>query len=383
MHISDDIRYIGVNDHHIDLFESLYAVPDGVSYNSYVILDEKTAVLDPVDEHCTTAWMDNLRQALRGRLPDFLIVHHMEPDHSANVVSFMNAYPSATVVASAKAFEMMRGFFGQDYADHRIIVKDGDHLSLGRHRLRFFSAPMVHWPEVMISYDALEQTLFSADAFGRFGALDVPQPWNDEARRYYFGIVGKFGASVQQLLRKIAALPLQRICPLHGPVLTAPLEPYLRLYDRWSAYIPESDGVAIAYASVYGHTRRVAELLADKLRQRSVTAVLHDLARCDMAAAMADAFRYPNLVLASTTYNGDVFPPMRTFLHGLVTRNYRNRQVFLIENGSWSPASAGVMQTMLEPCSGLVFPHDTLRILSTHTPDTLHQLDALADLLAP
>ncbi len=382
MHVTDDVRYVGINDHEIDLFEGLYPVPNGVAYNSYVIVDEKIAVMDAVDAHFGEAWVNNVRHVLNGRQPDFLIVHHMEPDHSASIALFMDAFPEAVIVSSAKAFPMMKAFFGTDYASRRLIVKDGDALTLGKHTLRFIAAPMVHWPEVVMSYDSFDQTLYSADGFGKFGALDAEEDWSCEARRYYFGIVGKYGAQVQAVLKKAAALDIRTICPLHGPILQGDaLAEALRLYDIWSSYRAESEGVVIAYASVYGNTRRAAEKLADILREKGVKVTLQDLNRCDISEAVEDAFRYDRLVLAATTYNADVFPPMRYFLTWLSERGYRNRKVGLIENGSWAPMAAKVMRGMLEGCKDITILEPVVKIQSTLNADSAAQLDALAEAL--
>ena len=378
MHKTSDIRYIGVNDHAIDLFEGQYAVPNGMAYNSYAIVDAKIAVMDSVDKHFAGEWLAHIGQTLGGRTPDYLIVQHMEPDHSGSIEAFMDAYPQATIVASAKAFSMMQTFFGKDYADRRLAVKEGDTLSLGRHELRFFTAPMVHWPEVVVTYDACEKALFSADAFGRFGALDVPVDWADEARRYYIGIVGKYGAQVQALLKKLAALDVQSICPLHGPVLSENLAQYLALYDCWSSYRPESRGVTIACASIYGGTMKAARLLADRLRAQGETVTLYDLARCDMAQAVSDAFRYDRLVLASSTYNADVFPFMRTFIHHLTERGFRSRTVALMESGAWAPMAAKVMRGMLEGSKELTFADTAVKITCAPNDANLAQIDALA-----
>lgn len=357
----NDILYIGVNDHLTDLFEGQYPVPNGMSYNSYLILDEKTAVTDTVDARFGGQWLDNLETALAGRLPDYLIVHHMEPDHSASIADFCKKYPNAVIVATAKAFTMMDAFFGP-LPNPRLTVKDGSVLPLGRHELSFITAPMVHWPEVAVSYDRTDGILFSADAFGKFGALDADEPWDDEARRYYIGIVGKYGAPAAALLKKAAALDIRTICPLHGPVLKENLAHYINLYATWSSYTPEESGVAVCVASVYGHTARAAEALADALRKSGTKAVVYDIARCDMSAAVADAFRFDRLVLASPTYNGDVFPCMHAFLHALVSRGFRNRRVGLIENGSWAPMAAKVMQQTLSACDSIEFlPAVTVR----------------------
>ncbi len=383
MFITNDIRYVGVNDHQVDLFEGQYKVPGGMAYNSYVILDEKIAIMDTVDKNFTHEWLDNIQSALGGRKPDYLVVQHMEPDHAANVGNFMKLYPETTIVSSAKAFNMMGPFFGTCYEDRRIVVGEGDTLSLGKHTLAFVAAPMVHWPEVIVTYDVLDKVLFSADGFGKFGALDVDEPWDDEARRYYIGIVGKYGTQVQALLKKAATLDIQTICPLHGPVLKENLGHYIRLYDLWSSYTVETEGVVIAYTSVYGNTKAAVEKLADKLRANGCPKVIvHDLARCDMAQAVADAFRYSKLVLATTTYNADVFPFMKEFIHHLTERNFRNRTVALMENGSWAPLAAKVMRKMLEECKNLTFAETTVRILSALNETSAKQVDALANELS-
>ena len=383
MFITNDIRYVGVNDHQVDLFEGQYKVPGGMAYNSYVILDEKIAIMDTVDKNFTHEWLDNIQSALGGRKPDYLVVQHMEPDHAANVGNFMKLYPETTIVSSAKAFNMMGPFFGTSYEDRRIVVGEGDTLSLGKHTLAFVAAPMVHWPEVIVTYDVLDKVLFSADGFGKFGALDVDEPWDDEARRYYIGIVGKYGAQVQALLKKAATLDIRMICPLHGPVLKENLGHYIRLYDLWSSYTVETEGVVIAYTSVYGNTKAAVEKLADKLRANGCPKVIvHDLARCDMAQAVADAFRYSKLVLATTTYNADVFPFMKEFIHHLTERNFRNRTVALMENGSWAPLAAKVMRKMLEECKTLTFAETTVRILSALNETSAKQVDALANELS-
>ena len=380
MTVTQDIRYIGANDHAIDLFEGQYRVPSGMSYNSYVILDEKIAVMDTVDARFTHEWLDNLQSVLGGRSPDYLIVQHMEPDHSANIANFLKVYPAATVVSSAKAFAMMQSFFGTDYADRRVVVGEGDTLSLGRHTLTFVTAPMVHWPEVIVTYDSLDRVLFSADGFGKFGALDVDEPWDDEARRYYIGIVGKYGAQVQALLKKAAGLDIRIICPLHGPVLSENLGHYIGLYNTWSSYTVESDGIVIAYTSVYGNTRRAVEHLSEKLKVKGAPAVrVYDLARCDMAKAVEDAFRYGRLVLATTTYNADIFPFMKEFIHHLTERSFQNRTVALIENGSWAPLAAKTMRSMLEGCRNLTFAENTVHIRSALNEESAAQLEALAD----
>ncbi len=383
MTITQDVKYIGVNDRKIDLFEGQYHVPNGMSYNSYLILDEQIAVMDTVDAAFTQEWLENIREALADRTPDFLIVQHMEPDHSANVMNFVKRYPNVRVVASARAFTMMKQFFGTDFSDRRIIVTDGDTLSLGRHQLSFFTAPMVHWPEVIVTYDSADHILFSADGFGKFGTWDAEEPWLDEARRYYIGIVGKYGAQVQALLKKASALDVQMICPLHGPVLKEPLDDYLRAYDTWSAYRAEEEGIVIAYTSVYGNTKTAVLRLAERLRENGCQrVVVYDLARCDMAQAVADAFRYDRLVLATTTYNGDIFPFMRTFIEHLTERNFRNRTVALIENGSWAPLAAKVMRGLLDGCKDLTMAEHTVRLLSSLNEESLAQLNALADELS-
>ena len=382
MTVTKDIRYIGVNDHQVDLFEGQYVVPNGMAYNSYVILDEKVAVMDTVDKNFTEEWFANLEAVLEGRKPDYLIVQHMEPDHSAGIDLFLNRYPEAVVVSSAKAFGMMQNFFGKDYADRRIVVGEGSTLSLGKHELTFVTAPMVHWPEVIVTYDAYDKVLFSADGFGKFGALDVEEDWACEARRYYIGIVGKYGAPVQTLLKKAAALDIAIICPLHGPVLTEDLGYYLNLYNIWSSYAVETEGVVIAYTSIYGHTKAAAELLAQELESRGQTVVLQDLARCDMAEAVEDAFRYSKLVLATTTYNGDIFPFMRTFIDHLTERSYQNRTVAFMENGSWAPVAAKIMKGMLEKSKNLTYAEPTVRILSALNEESRNQIKALAEALA-
>ena len=380
MNITKDIRYIGVNDHTIDLFEGQYVVPNGMAYNSYVVLDEKIAIMDTVDARFTHEWLDNIQNTLGGRKPDYLIVQHMEPDHSANIFNFLKAYPSATVVSSAKAFSMMQNFFGADFADRRIVVGEGDTFSLGKHVLTFVTAPMVHWPEVIVTYDSTDKVLFSADGFGKFGALDVEEEWACEARRYYIGIVGKYGVQVQNLLKKAAGLDIKIICPLHGPVLRENLGYYLGLYDTWSSYQPESEGIVIAYTSIYGNTKKAVLQLAERLKANGCPkVVINDLARCDMAEAIEDAFRYEKLVLATTTYNADVFPFMRTFIHGLTERNFQNRTVALMENGSWAPQAAKVMRSMLEGCKNLTYTDTTVHILSALNEESSKQLDALVE----
>ena len=380
MHITNDIKYIGVNDHQVDLFEGQYVVPNGMAYNSYVIMDEKIAVMDTVDENFFEPWMAQMKDVLGGRKPDYLVVQHMEPDHSANIARFMEAWPEAEIVSSAKSFTMMKAYFGNEYADRRIVVKEGDSLNLGSHTLAFVAAPMVHWPEVIVTYDTKDKVLFSADGFGKFGALDVEEDWACEARRYYIGIVGKFGAQVQALLKKAAALDIQIICPLHGPVLTENLGYYLNLYDIWSGYKVESEGVVIAYTSVYGHTKAAAELLAKKLEEKGCPkVVLSDLARDDMAEAVEDAFRYGKLVLATTTYNADIFPFMKEFIHHLTERNYRNRTIGLIENGTWAPTAAKVMRGMFAESKDITFTETTVKIVAALNEESIAQIEALAE----
>ena len=379
MTITKDIKYIGVNDHQVDLFEGQYVVPNGMAYNSYAIMDEKIAIMDTVDQNFTEEWLQNIRSTLGDRKPDYLVVQHMEPDHSANVANFLAAYPEAIVVSSAKAFVMMKNFFGNDYADRRVVVGEGDTLSLGKHTLTFVTAPMVHWPEVIVTYDSYDKVLFSADGFGKFGALDVEEDWACEARRYYIGIVGKYGPQVQALLKKAATLDIAKICPLHGPVLTENLGYYINLYDIWSSYRVESEGVVIAYTSVYGNTKAAVELLAEKLEAKGQKVTVHDLARTDMAEAVEDAFRYGKLVLATTTYNGDVFPFMKEFIHHLTERNYQNRTVGMIENGSWAPVAAKVMVKMLEDSKNLNFTNTTVKIFSALNEQSKAQVEALAE----
>ncbi len=380
MEITKDIRYVGVDDHEIDLFEGQYTVPNGMAYNSYVIIDEKIAVMDTVDARFTHRWLDNIENALGGRKPDYLIVQHMEPDHSANILNFMKAYPNAVIVSSAKAFTMMQNFFGTDFSDGRIVVGEGDTLSLGAHTLTFVTAPMVHWPEVIVTYDSHDKVLFSADGFGKFGALDTEEDWACEARRYYIGIVGKYGAQVQALLKKAAGLQIEKICPLHGPVLSENLGYYINLYNTWSSYGVESDGIMIAYTSVYGNTKKAVELLAEKLREKGCPkVVVNDLARCDMAEAVEDAFRYGRIVLATTTYNADIFPFMREFIEHLTERNFQNRTVAFIENGSWAPLASKVMKGMLENCKNLTFADTTVKIKSALSTESKEQLEALAN----
>ena len=378
MKITNDILYVGVNDRQVDLFEGQYKVPNGMCYNSYVIMDEKIAVMDTVDANFTHEWLDNIQNVIGGKAPDYLIVQHMEPDHSANIMNFMKAYPNATVVSSAKAFAMMQNFFGTDFADKRIVVGEGDTLSLGAHTLTFVTAPMVHWPEVIVTYDSKDKVLFSADGFGKFGALDADEPWADEARRYYIGIVGKYGAQVQALLKKAAGLDIEKICPLHGPVLTENLGYYLNLYNIWSSYQPEEEGIVLAYTSVYGNTKKAALSLAEKFKNAGCpNVIVYDLARCDMSEAVADAFRYSKLVLATTTYNAGIFPFMREFIDHLIEHNYQKRTVALIENGSWAPLAAKVMKSMLEKCKGISFAETTVKIQSALDDTSKKQIDAL------
>ncbi len=377
--ISHDIRYIGVNDHQVDLFEGQYVVPNGMAYNSYLILDKAVAVMDTVDTKFGRAWLGQIRETLDGRQPDYLVVQHMEPDHSGSIAAFMEAYPAAKIVSSSKAFAMMKNFFGTDYADRQVVVGEGSTLELGEHTLSFITAPMVHWPEVIMTFDGKDHVLFSADAFGKFGALDTQEDWACEARRYYFGIVGKYGIPVQTVLKKAAALDIQTICPLHGPILKENLGYYLGLYNTWSRYEPEEEGVVIAYTSVYGNTRQAVEILADALTAAGCPKVsVSDLARCDMAEAVEDAFRYSKLVLATTTYNGEVFPAMRTFIEQLTERGYKNRTVGLMENGSWAPTAAKCMRELLEGSKNLTFTETTVRILSAVHEDTRQQILVLA-----
>ena len=380
MIITNDIRYIGVNDHQVDLFEGQYVVPKGMSYNSYAILDEKIAIMDTVDKNFTHQWLDNIQKTLASRKPDYLIVQHMEPDHAANIANFMKVYPEATVVSSAKAFVMMKNFFNDDFVDRRIVVGEGDTLSLGKHTLAFVAAPMVHWPEVIVTYDVCDKVLFSADGFGKFGAYDADEPWADEARRYFIGIVGKYGAQVQALLKKAATLDIQMICPLHGPVLKENLGYYINLYDIWSSYQVESEGIVIAYTSIYGNTKAAVEYLAEQLKAKGCPkVVVYDLARCDMAQAVSDAFRYEKLVLATTTYNADVFPFMKTFINKLTERSFQNRTVALMENGSWAPLAAKVMRNMLAESKNMTFTDTTVRIMSALNEESKAQCQDLAE----
>ena len=380
MEIRPDVKYVGVNDRKTDLFEGQYLVPNGMAYNSYVILDEKIAVFDTVDAAFKTEWLANLERVLDGRQPDYLIVQHMEPDHSANILAFTEKYPSAKLVSSSKAFVMMKNFFGSDFAEKQVVVGENDVLCLGKHELTFVAAPMVHWPEVIVTYDKTAKILFSADAFGKFGATDADEDWACEARRYYFGIVGKYGAQVQSLLKKLSGVEVNAICPLHGPVLKENLGYYLDLYNTWSSYGVESEGVLIAYTSVYGNTKKAVELLAEKLQEKGCEkVVVNDLARCDMAEAVEDAFRYGKIVLATTTYNGEIFPFMREFIHHLTERNFQNRTVGFIENGSWAPMATKVMRGMLEKCKNLQYTEATVRLLSAMTEENRGEVDALAE----
>ena len=382
MEITKDIKYVGVNDHKVSLFEGQYKVPNGMAYNSYVITDEKTAVMDTVDANFTDEWLENIEKVFGGKTPDYLVVHHMEPDHSASINAFMAKYPSASVVSSAKAFTMMKNFYGNDFAENRVVIKEGDVLDLGTHKLTFVAAPMVHWPEVMVSYDSADKALFSADGFGKFGANDVEEDWDDESRRYYIGIVGKYGAQVQALLKKAAGLDISVICPLHGPVLKEDLGHYINLYDIWSSYKTEKEGVFIAYASVYGHTKEGAELLAEKIKEKGCDVVCMDLARCDMAEAVANAFAYGKIVLASPTYNADVFPFMKDFINHLTERNFQNKTVAFMENGSWAASAAKVMAKMLENSKNMTYAENSVKITSALSDDSRAQIEALAAELA-
>lgn len=381
--ITNDIKYIGVNDHKIDLFEGQYIVPNGMAYNSYAILDEKIAIMDSVDANFKDEWLGNIKSVLGDKTPDYLIVQHMEPDHSANVHEFALAYPDATIVATDRAFVMIKKFFGTDYADRRIVVKDGDTLSLGNHELVFCLAPMVHWPEVMMTYDATDKVLFSADGFGKFGALDIEEDWACEARRYYFGIVGKYGAQVQAVLKKASALDIQIICPLHGPVLKENLPYYLDLYNTWSSYGVESEGTLICYTSVYGNTKKAVQILADELKAKGCPkVVVNDLARCDMAEAVEDAFRYGKIILATTTYNGDIFPFMRNFIHELTERGYRNRKIGIVENGTWAPVVKNKIAKMFENSKDLTFADTVVTIHSALNDTSREQIKQLAEEMA-
>ena len=382
MFVTKDIKYVGVNDHKVDLFEGQYIVPNGMSYNSYIIFDEKIAVMDTVDVNFTHEWLDNIQNELGNRKPDYLVVHHMEPDHSANIANFLKTYPESKVVSSSKAFAMMKNFFGTEYEDRRVVVGEGDTLSLGKHVLTFVTAPMVHWPEVIVSYDSYDKVLFSADGFGKFGALDVEEEWACEARRYYIGIVGKYGTQVQALLKKASALDIEIICPLHGPVLKENLGYYLNLYNIWSSYDVEEEGIVIAYTSVYGNTKKAVMMLAEKLKEKGCPkVVVNDLARCDMAEAVEDAFRYSKLILATTTYNAEIFPFMREFIHHLTERNYQNRTVAFIENGSWAPLAAKIMKEMFSNSKNIKYADTTVRILSSVNESNIKELDNLASQL--
>lgn len=380
MKISENILYVGVNDHKIDLFEGQYKVPNGMAYNSYVIIDEKIAVMDTVDRNFTSEWLENIKKALDGKKPDYLVVQHMEPDHSASITDFMEAYPETVIVSNAKSFNMMKNFFGNDYAERKIAVGEKDTLNLGKHELHFITAPMVHWPEVIMTYESTEKVVFSADAFGKFGANDISEDWACEARRYYFGIVGKFGMQVQNVLKKVSAFDVKTICPLHGPVLSANLGYYLNLYDIWSSYKTESEGVFIAYTSVYGNTRNAVKLLEEKLKEKGCPKVaVADLARDDMAEAVEDAFRYGKIVLATTTYNGDIFPFMREFISNLTERNFQNKTVALIENGSWAATAANVMKRMLEKSKNITYTEISVKIMSALSDANKVEIEALAE----
>ena len=382
MYISDSVKYIGVDDHKVDLFEGQYVVPNGISYNSYAIMDEKIAIMDTVDANFLDEWLANIEKALDGKAPDYLVVLHMEPDHSANIFNFAKAYPNAKIVSSALAFEMMKNFFGTDFADNRIVVDEGSTLNLGEHTLAFVKAPMVHWPEVIMAYEVKEKILFPADGFGKFGALDVEEDWADEARRYFIGIVGKYGMPVQAVLKKAATLDIQTICPLHGPVLKENLGYYLNLYNTWSSYAVEEEGIVIAYTSIYGNTKKAVELLAEKLQAKGAVVKLYDLARDDMHAAVADAFKYSKLVLATTTYNASIFPYMRTYICHLTERCYQNRKVAFIENGSWAPMANKIMKGLFEKCKCVTFAENNVTIMSALNDESKAQIEALADELA-
>ena len=382
MYISDSVKYIGVDDHKVDLFEGQYVVPNGISYNSYAIIDEKIAIMDTVDANFLDEWLANIEKALDGKAPDYLVVLHMEPDHSANIFNFAKAYPNAKIVSSALAFEMMKNFFGTDFADNRIVVDEGSTLNLGEHTLAFVKAPMVHWPEVIMAYEVKEKILFPADGFGKFGALDVEEDWADEARRYFIGIVGKYGMPVQAVLKKAATLDIQTICPLHGPVLKENLGYYLNLYNTWSSYAVEEEGIVIAYTSIYGNTKKAVELLAERLQAKGAVVKLYDLARDDMHAAVADAFKYSKLVLATTTYNASIFPYMRTYICHLTERCYQNRKVAFIENGSWAPMANKIMKGLFEKCKCVTFAENNVTIMSALNDESKAQIEALADELA-
>ncbi len=380
MNITETIKYIGVNDHKVDLFEGQYIVPNGMSYNSYAIIDEKIAIMDTVDVNFTHEWLDNIQNVLGDRTPDYLIVQHMEPDHSANIENFIKAYPNASIVSSAKAFAMMQNFFGKDLTENKVTVGEGSTLSLGKHNLVFVTAPMVHWPEVIVTYDATEKVLFSADGFGKFGALDAEEDWKDEARRYYIGIVGKYGAQVQALLKKAAGLEIEKICPLHGPVLSENLGYYLNLYNTWSSYQPEEEGIVVAYTSVYGNTKKAALTIAEKLKANGCPEVVtYDLARSDMSKAVADAFKFSKIVLATTTYNAEIFPFMREFIDHLTERNFQSRTVALVENGSWAPLAAKIMRGMFEKSKNITFAENSVKIMSALSEESKNQIDALVE----
>lgn len=380
MNIKNDIIYVGVNDRKIDLFEGLYDVPNGIAYNSYVITDKKIAVMDSVDSSFADEWLNNIEKALNGQAPTYLIIQHMEPDHSSSIMHFMKAYPNATVVSSAAAFKMMKNYFDTDFIDNRVVITDGSELDLGNHKLKFITAPMVHWPEVFLTYDTTDKVLFSADAFGKFGALDTDEDWACEARRYYFGIVGKFGVQVQALLKKAANIEIDIICPLHGPVLSENLSNYLYLYDTWSSYKPEEDGIMIAFTSVYGNTKKAVNILVEELKKKTdKKVVVRDLARFDMSEAVEDAFRYSTLVLATTTYNGEIFPFMRDFLNNLTERNYSNRKIGIIENGSWAPTASKTIKNMLTSCQNLTFCENEVKILSAVSNENISQITALSN----
>lgn len=382
MIITDGIKYVGVNDKNLDLFEGQYVVEKGMAYNSYLVIGDKIAVMDTVDAKCKKEWFDNLEKELKGKLPDYLVVQHMEPDHSSLIREFTEKYPQAKIVSSSKAFVMMKNFFGTDFADKQVVVGEGSVLDLGGRELAFYTAPMVHWPEVIVTYDKKDKVLFSADGFGKFGASDAEEDWACEARRYYFGIVGKYGAQVQALLKKAAALDIEKICPLHGPVLTENLGYYLDLYNKWSSYVPEESGVTIAYTSVYGNTKKAVMLLAEALKEKGVKVAVNDLARCDMAEAVEDAFRYDRIVLATTTYNADIFPFMKEFINHLTERNYQNRTVAFIENGSWAPVAAKIMQGMFEKSKNLTYAQTTVKIASSISEENEAQIFALAQELS-
>ncbi len=382
INVTNDIKYVGVNDHEIDLFEGQYVVPNGMAYNSYVIIDEKIAVMDSVDSRFSDEWLVNIKNVLAGKTPDFLIVQHMEPDHSGSITEFAKAYPTAKVVSSAKAFVMMKQFFGTDFADRQVVIAEGSKLELGKHTLSFIEAPMVHWPEVVMTYDITNKVLFSADGFGKFGALDIDEEWACEARRYYIGIVGKYGLPVQMVLKKASTLDIQTICPLHGPILKDNLGYYLDLYNTWSSYGVEREGIVIAYTSVYGNTKKAVFELAKMLEEKGQKVVLNDLARCDMAEAVEDAFRYGKIIFATTTYNAEIFPFMREFINNLIERNFQNKMVGFIENGSWAPTATRVMKSMLEKCKNITYTNATVKIMSALNDTSREELKNLADEIA-